>query len=126
MIGKEKVIGTQKEINNQIVIRLDGEIADRKERTDIERTKAQNEHEARIIEINNKHENDKIILDMKAEEVRGKQINESKQIDYNHEQSMKKIDLDFEKEKNRTIEEKKRINNESEKIKNKHIEEMEK
>lgn len=98
-------------------MRLDGEIADRKERTDIERTKAQNEHEARIKEINNKHENDKIILDMKVEEVRGKQINESKQIDYNHEQSMKKIDLDFEKEKNRTIEEKKRINNESEKIK---------
>ena len=53
-------------------MRLDGEIADRKERTDIERTKAQNEHEARIKEINNKHENDKIILDMKAEEIRGK------------------------------------------------------
>lgn len=65
-------------------IKLDGEIADRKERTDIERTKRQNEHEARIKEITNKHKNDKIELDFKAEEVRGKQNNESKQIDYNH------------------------------------------
>lgn len=79
--------------------------------------KEQIQHEARIKEINNKHENDKIELYIKAEEVSGRQNNESKQIDYNHEQSMKKIDLNFKKEEDRSMEEKKRINNEREKLK---------